>query len=103
MNNTIMDAINQEFYVFPENKEELDTKLLLLDEIMEELKEYRKIYADEVIAQQGTDHYSVVRESIRTYTNWLGIINELKIKIPPKVYEAFTKEQIVKASIRRKK
>ena len=103
MNNTIMDAINQEFYVFPENKEELDTKLLLLDEIMEELKEYRKIYADEVIAQQGTDHYSVVRESIRTYTNWLGIINELKIKIPPKVYEAFTKEQVVKASIRRKK
>ena len=103
MNNTIMDAINQEFYVFPENKEELDTKLLLLDEIMEELKEYRKIYADEVIAQNGTDHYSVVRESIRTYTNWLGIINELKIKIPPKVYEAFTKEQVVKASIRRKK
>ena len=98
-----MDLINQEFYVFPENKEELDTKLLLLDEIMEELKEYRKIYADEVIAQQGTDHYSVVRESIRTYTNWLGIINELKIKIPPKVYEAFTKEQLVKASIRRKK
>ena len=103
MNNTIMDAINQEFYVFPENKEELDTKLVLLDEIMEELKEYRKIYADEVIAQNGTDHYSVVRESIRTYTNWLGIINELKIKIPPKVYEAFTKEQVVKASIRRKK
>ena len=101
--NNIMDLINAEFYVFPENKEELDTKLLLLDEIMEELKEYRKIYADEVIAQQGTDHYSVVRESIRTYTNWLGIINELGIKIPPKVYEAFTKEQIVKASIRRKK
>ena len=101
--NNIMDLINKEFYVFPENKEELDTKLLLLDEIMEELKEYRKIYADEVIAQNGTDHYSVVRESIRTYTNWLGIINELKIKIPPKVYEAFTKEQIVKASIRRKK
>ena len=70
---------------------------------MEELNEYRKIYADEVIAQQGTDHYSVVRERIRTYTNWLGIINELKIKIPPKVYEAFTKEQLVKASIRRKK
>ena len=103
MNSNIMDAINAEFYVFPENKEELDTKLLLLDEIMEELKEYRKIYADEVIAQNGTDHYSVVRESIRTYTNWLGIINELKIKIPPKVYEAFTKEQVVKASIRRKK
>ena len=103
MNNTIIDAINQEFYVFPETKEELDTKLLFLDEIMEELKEYRKIYADEVIAQNGTDHYSVVRESIRTYTNWLGIINELKIKIPPKVYEAFTKEQLVKASIRRKK
>ena len=103
MNNTIMALINAEFYVFPETKEELDTKLLLLDEIMEELKEYRKIYADEVIAQQGTDHYSVVRESIRTYTNWLGIINELKIKIPPKVYEAFTKEQVVKASIRRKK
>ena len=101
--NNIMDLINKEFYVFPENKEELDTKLLLLDEIMEELKEYRKIYADEVIAQNGTDHYSVVRESIRTYTNWLGIINELKIKIPPKVYEAFTKEQVVKASIRRKK
>ena len=103
MNSNIMDLINNEFYVFPENKEELDTKLLLLDEIMEELKEYRKIYADEVIAQNGTDHYSVVRESIRTYTNWLGIINELKIKIPPKVYEAFTKEQVVKASIRRKK
>lgn len=101
--NNIMDLINKEFYVFPENKEELDTKLLLLDEIMEELKEYRKIYSDEVIAQNGTDHYSVVRESIRTYTNWLGIINELKIKIPPKVYEAFTKEQLVKASIRRKK
>ena len=101
--NNIMDTIKAEFYVFPETKEELDTKLLLLDEIMEELKEYRKIYADEVIAQQGTEHYSVVRESIRTYTNWLGIINELKIKIPPKVYEAFTKEQIVKASIRRKK
>ena len=101
--NNIMDLINSEFYVFPENKEELDTKLLLLDEIMEELKEYRKIYADEVIAQNGTDHYSVVRESIRTYTNWLGIINKLGIKIPPKVYEAFTKEQIVKASIRRKK
>ena len=101
--NNIMDLINAEFYVFPETKEELDTKLLLLDEIMEELKEYRKIYADEVIAQNGTDHYSVVRESIRTYTNWLGIINELKIKIPPKVYEAFTKEQVVKASIRRKK
>ena len=103
MNSNIMDLINAEFYVFPENKEELDTKLLLLDEIMEELKEYRKIYADEVIAQNGTDHYSVVRESIRNYTNWLGIINELKIKIPPKVYEAFTKEQVVKASIRRKK
>ena len=103
MNSNIMDLINAEFYVFPENKEELDTKLLLLDEIMEELKEYRKIYADEVIAQNGTDHYSVVRESIRTYTNWLGIINELQIKIPPKVYEAFTKEQLVKASIRRKK
>ena len=103
MNSNIMDLINAEFYVFPENKEELDTKLLLLDEIMEELKEYRKIYADEVIAQNGTDHYSVVRESIRTYTNWLGIINELKIRIPPKVYEDFTKEQIVKASIRRKK
>ena len=103
MNSNIMDLINNEFYVFPENKEELDTKLLLLDEIMEELKEYRKIYADEVIAQQGTDHYSVVRESIRTYTNWLGIINKLGIKIPPKVYEAFTKEQVVKASIRRKK
>ena len=101
--NNIMDLINAEFYVFPENKEELDTKLLLLDEIMEELKEYRKIYADEVIAQNGTDHYSVVRKSIRTYTNWLGIINELKIKIPPKVYESFTKEQLVKASIRRKK
>ena len=103
MNSNIMELINAEFYVFPENKEELDTKLLLLDEIMEELKEYRKIYADEVIAQNGTDHYSVVRESIRTYTNWLGIINELKIKIPPKVYEAFTKEQLVKASIHRKK
>lgn len=103
MNSNIMDLINQEFYMFPENKEELDTKLLLLDEILEELKEYRKIYADEVIAQNGTDHYSVVRESIRTYTNWLGIINELKIKIPPKVYESFTKEQLVKASIRRKK
>ena len=101
--NNIMDLINKEFYVFPENKEELDTKLLLLDEIMEELKEYRKIYADEVISQNGTDHYSVARESIRTSTNWLGIINELKIKIPPKVYEAFTKEQVVKASIRRKK
>ena len=98
-----MDLINQEFYVFPENKEELDTKLLFLDEIMEELKEYRKIYADEVIAQNGTDHYSVVRESKRIYTNWLGIINKLQIKIPPKVYEAFTKEQVVKASIRRKK
>ena len=98
-----MDLINQEFYVFPENKEELDTKLLFLDEIMEELKEYRKIYADEVIAQNGTDHYSVVRESKRIYTNWLGIINKLGIKIPPKVYEAFTKEQVVKASIRRKK
>ena len=81
MNNNIIDLINAEFYVFPENKEELDQKLLLLDEIMEELKEYRKIYADEVIAQNGTDHYSVVRESIRTYTNWLGIINELKIKM----------------------
>ena len=103
MNNNIIDAIEHEFSLFPENKEELDTKLLLLDEIMEELKEYRKIYSDEVIAQNGTDHYSVVRESIRTYTNWLGIINELKIKIPPKVYEAFTKEQVVKASIRRKK
>ena len=101
--NNIMDLINQEFYVFPENKEELDTKLLFLDEIMEELKEYRKIYADEVIAQNGTDHYSVVRESKRIYTNWLGIINKLQIKIPPKVYEAFTKEQVVKASIRRKK
>ena len=103
MNSNIIDAIEHEFSFFPENKEELDTKLLLLDEILEELKEYRKIYADEVIAQQGTDHYSVVRESIRTYTNWLGIINELKIKIPPKVYESFTKEQVVKASIRRKK
>ena len=101
--NNIMDLINQEFYVFPENKEELDTKLLLLDEIMEELKEYRKIYADEVIAQQGTEHYSVVKESKRIYTDWLGIINDLQIKIPPKVYESFTKEQVVKASIRRKK
>ena len=103
MNSNIIDVIEHEFSLFPETKEELDTKLLLLDEILEELKEYRKIYADEVITQNGTDHYSVVRESIRTYTNWLGIINELKIKIPPKIYEAFTKEQVVKASIRRKK
>ena len=98
-----MDLINQEFYVFPENKEELDTKLLFLDEIMEELKEYKEIYKDEIILQGGTDHYSVIRESKRIYTNWLGIINKLQIKIPPKVYEAFTKEQVVKASIRRKK
>ena len=103
MDNNIIDAIEHEFSLFPETKEDLDTKMLLLDEILEELKEYRKIYADEVIAQQGTDHYSVIRESIRTYTNWLGIINELGIKIPPKVYETFTKEQVVKASIRRKK
>ena len=98
-----MDLINQEFYVFPENKEELDTKMVLLDDLMETLKEYKEIYKDEIILQGGTDHYSVVHESIRTYTNWLGIINKLQIKIPPKVYEEFTKEQLVKASIRRKK
>ena len=103
MNSNIMDLINQEFYVFPENKEELDTKLLLLDEILEELKEYKEIYKDEIILQGGTDHYSVIRESIRTSTDWHGIINELEIKIPPKVYESFTKVQLVKASIRRKK
>ena len=103
MNNNIMDLINQEFYMFPENNADLDTKMVLLDEIMDELKEYRKIYAEEIIAQHGTEHYSVVKESKRIYTDWLGIINKLQIKIPPKVYESFTKEQLVKASIRRKK
>ena len=98
-----MEAINQEFFMFPENNAELDAKMVLLDEIMDELKEYRKIYSEEIIAQHGTDHYSVVKESKRIYTDWLGIINELGIKIPPKTYEAFTKEQVVKASIRRKK
>ena len=103
MNNNIIDAIEQEFSLFPETKEDLDGRMVVLDEIMDVLKEYKEIYKDEIILQGGTDHYSVVCESIRTYTNWLGIINELKIKIPPKVYEAFTKEQVVKASIRRKK
>ena len=101
--NNIIDSIEHEFSLFPETKEELDTKMVLLDDLMETLKEYKEIYKDEIILQGGTDHYSVVHESIRTYTNWLGIINELEIKIPPKVYESFTKEQLVKASIRRKK
>ena len=103
MNNNIIDAIEHEFSLFPETKEELDNRMSLVDEIMDVLKEYKDIYKDEIILQGGTDHYSVVRESKRIYTDWLGIINKLQIKIPPKVYEAFTKEQIVKASIRRKK
>ena len=103
MNNNIIDAIEKEFYVFPETKEELDNRMSLVDEIMDVLKEYKDIYKDEIILQGGTDHYSVIRESKRIYTDWLGLINKLGIKIPPKVYEAFTKEQIVKASIRRKK
>ena len=99
----IIDLIEKEFYVFPETKEELDNRMSLVDEIMDVLKEYKETYKDEIILQGGTDHYSVIRESKRIYTDWLGIINELGIKIPPKVYEAFTKEQVVKASIRRKK
>ena len=99
----IIDLIEKEFYVFPETKEELDNRMSLVDEIMDVLKEYKDIYKDEIILQGGTDHYSVIRESKRIYTDWLGIINKLGIKIPPKVYEAFTKEQVVKASIRRKK
>ena len=99
----IIDLIEKEFYVFPETKEDLDGRMVFLDEIMDVLKEYKEIYKDEIILQGGTDHYSVVRESKRIYTDWLGIINKLQIKIPPKVYEAFTKEQVVKASIRRKK
>ena len=103
MNNNIIDAIEHEFSLFPETKEELDDRMSLVDKIMDVLKEYKEIYKDEIILQGGTDHYSVVRESKRIYTDWLGIINKLQIKIPPKVYEAFTKEQVVKASIRRKK
>ena len=103
MNNNIIDAIEHEFSLFPETKEELDNRMSLVDEIMDVLKEYKDIYKDEIILQGGTDHYSVVRESKRIYTDWLGIINKLQIKIPPKVYESFTKEQLVKASIRRKK
>ena len=99
----IIDLIEKEFYVFPETKEELDNRMSLVDEIMDVLKEYKEIYKDEIIVQGGTDHYSVIRESKRIYTDWLGIINKLEIKIPPKVYESFTKEQVVKASIRRKK
>ena len=99
----IIDAIEQEFSLFPETKEELDGRMVFLDEIMDILKEYKETYKDEIILQGGTDHYSVIRESKRIYTDWLGIINKLQIKIPPKVYEAFTKEQVVKASIRRKK
>ena len=103
MNSNIIDAIEQEFSLFPETKEDLDGRMVFLDEIMAVLKEYKEIYKDEIILQGGTDHYSVICESKRIYTDWLGIINELGIKIPPKVYEAFTKEQLVKASIRRKK
>ena len=99
----IVELSEKEFYVFPETREELDDRMSLVDKIMDVLKEYKEIYKDEIILQGGTDHYSVIRESKRIYTDWLGIINKLQIKIPPKVYEAFTKEQLVKASIRRKK